>query len=291
MTENTDFKGMTKAQLVEYLETEPKNVFQALSAVMARVGYVQKQDASGLPYSFAGERAFIIAVRPHFVDLGLSIRQVMVEHVETIEYETKKGAQAFNRVFIFTWEIAHAPSGTTCQVTSVGEGTDFGDKSCNKAQTVGLKYALRQALYIETGDDPDETSSDEFRVAQQRKADEMGLGGDVSGGDYVAPSDNGGGRVENQWEKPVLEKAVEFELVQAKPHAVNILNGSSLFQIPFGELRTEVGLGYIIAWKLTKEASPEDDNETRRELVERGWADEGKRETLISQALNLTGGK
>lgn len=273
----SDFSSMTKAQLLEYLEGEPKNIHEAISALMGRVGYVQKEEGGGLGYSIASEPAFIRAVRPHMVDLGITVRQVDVEPIVNEQFETKKGATAFNRVFRFVWEWTHAPSGTSCLVTSIGEGTDYGDKAANKAMTGGLKYNLRQTLVIETGDDPDYTSSDEFERAKDLKAREMGL-----------PSGNG--RMENQWEQEIVDKAVEFELVQAKPHAINILNGSSLSKIPFGQLPLDVGLAYIIAWTKAKEADPDKSTDDRRVLVEKGWADAEARKRVVEQAQSLLGG-
>jgi hypothetical protein len=210
------------------------------------------------------------------VDLGLTIQQISSELVTEEIYQTKSKATAFNRVFAFTWQITHAPSNTHTIVSSIGEGTDYGDKSANKAMTAGLKYALRQSLVIETGDDPDYTSSDEFERAKDQKARETGM------------SENG--RLENQWEQEIVDKAVEFELVQARPHAINILNGSSLFKVPFGQLPIDVGLGYIVAWAKAKEAYPDQDTDSRRAQVEKGWADQDARQRVIEQAQALLGG-
>lgn len=270
---------MTKAELLKHIKEqealEPTNIHEAMNALMGRVGYVQKQEASGLPYSFAGERAFIVAIRPHMVDLGITIHQSGAELVSEEIFQTKKGAMAFNRVYLFEWVFTHTPSGTQIAVTSLGEGTDYGDKCAYKCMTGGLKYALRQSLIIETGDDPDDTSSDEFQRAVEQKKDEGYPSGD--------------GRVENQWEKPIIEKAVELQLVQAAPHAVNILNNSSLFSIPMGTLPTEVGIAYLVAHKKVKEAEPDMSVEERRELVERGWADTEKSKKLITQAKGMLG--
>ena len=151
---------------------EPKNVHEAINMVMGRVGYVQKE-TKGLPYSFASESAFIKAVRPHLVDVGLVVYQSDVELIERNEFTSKKGAAGINILAKFTWTWVHTISETSIQVTSIGEAADYGDKAANKAMTAAMKYNLRQTLVIETGDDPDYTDSKEFEMAKERKAEEM----------------------------------------------------------------------------------------------------------------------
>lgn len=142
----------------------PKNVHEAIVHVMEQVGYVQKQDASGLPYTFASEAAFIKAVRPSMVEVGLFVYQSNVEEIVTETFLTSNAKTAHKRIFKFKYVFVHAPSETTLEVSAVGESDDFGDKASNKCMTVALKYALRQTLLIETGDDPDETSSTVFEA-------------------------------------------------------------------------------------------------------------------------------
>ena len=148
---------------------EPKNVHEAINMVMGRVGYVQKQDAKGLPYTFAGEAAFIKAVRPHLVDVGLVVYQSNVELLGRYEFTSKKGAEGINILAKFTWTWVHAVSGTSINVTTIGEAADYGDKAANKAMTAAMKYNMRQTLVIETGDDPDVTPSTDFERTKEKK--------------------------------------------------------------------------------------------------------------------------
>ncbi|ABO51128.1 hypothetical protein Dred_2618 [Desulforamulus reducens MI-1] len=55
--------------------------------------------------------------------------------------------------------IIDADSGESVTVTSLGTGTDPGDKAVAKAQTMALKYAWLTALNIETGDNPEADSN------------------------------------------------------------------------------------------------------------------------------------
>jgi hypothetical protein len=136
------------------------SVSAAKLAVMAEVSYVEKKKSSkDLPYPFASEEAFIEALRPTMIRHGLEIAPVGVQHVVTDQYTTRNGANMNHVIGIFTFRLTHRDSETFQDVVVYGEGADNGDKSCNKAMTAAMKYALRQAFCIATGDDPDKTSS------------------------------------------------------------------------------------------------------------------------------------
>jgi hypothetical protein len=126
-----------------------KDIYQALNDVMQQVGYVQKQmpkgGYGGVNYTYAGEAALVAAIRPHCVEHGIIVHPHEVAHVEKD---------------VMVYRFAHAPSGTFIDIPVTGEGADVGDKSANKALTGAYKYALRQTLLIETGDDPDDFASE-----------------------------------------------------------------------------------------------------------------------------------
>ena len=137
-----------------------KDIYQALNEVMKDVGYVQKERSTGINYSYAGEVALIKAIRPHFVKHGIVIHPFAVKEVHGDAYKTKGGVNMNRATVVITYRIAHAPSGSFIDVTVTGEGADIGDKTFNKALTGAYKYALRQTLMIETGDDPDKFPSE-----------------------------------------------------------------------------------------------------------------------------------
>lgn len=136
------------------------NIYQALNAVMQEVGYVQRSRTQGLNYSFASESAFIEALRPELVKHGVVVHPLDVRSINTESYTTRNGSEMNMTTVVVTYRFAHAPSGSHIDVTTVGQGADTGDKASNKALTGAFKYALRQALMIETGDDPDKDSSE-----------------------------------------------------------------------------------------------------------------------------------
>lgn len=153
------------------------NIHTAINAVMQGVGYVQKEKAKGLQYSFAGESALIQALRPSMVANEIYMYVSKISDVRREQYETKSGTSMTNTVITGRVTFHHAPSDTKIEVEATGEGSDAGDKSANKAMTGLYKYALRQTFMIETGDDPDKNPSEERKgkteLTEQEKKDKV----------------------------------------------------------------------------------------------------------------------
>ena len=233
---------------------EPKNVHEAINIVMGRVGYVQKKDAKGLPYKFAGEADFIKAVRPHLVDVGLVVFQSGVELLGRYEFTAKSGALGINILAKFTWTWVHAVSETSIKVTTIGEAADYGDKAANKAMTAAMKYNMRQTLIIETGDDPDTTPSTDYEQPAKKKT-----------------TTGSANRKENQWESDIIDTAMDLGLAQARPHAINRLNNSVFMDTPYGKLETVDAVAYLMAWEYSMEKYPGDDTPKRAGKVNSGW--------------------
>lgn len=163
---------MTEQKKNGAIPPEPGNVREAIVAVMQNVGYVQKVKATGLNYTYASEADLIAALRPHMVAVGLSVSAKDMNISLDQEVISKSGSQGRRVVIGYTWVFNHAPSDTSFEVVSCGEGIDFGDKACNKAMTAALKYALRQTFLIETGDDPDKVPNQELEtLPTQRERD------------------------------------------------------------------------------------------------------------------------
>ena len=62
-------------------------------------------------------------------------------------------------------------------MVTFAEGIDAQDKGSGKAMTYGDKYALMKAYKISTGDDPDQTASEEthYKQAQPKKTPRQAL--------------------------------------------------------------------------------------------------------------------
>jgi hypothetical protein len=128
---------------------------KAKQQVMAAVPYLQKTSSRDLKYTFAGEADLIGKLRPAMLNHGISVSPTDVRSLTRIEGRATKSGQAWIHVQgIFEYTFTHE-SGEIEVVCTIGEAQDLGDKACNKAMTIGLKYALRQFFLIETGDDPD----------------------------------------------------------------------------------------------------------------------------------------
>ncbi len=143
-------------------------IHEAINKVMDEVGYVKKSKAANLNYSFAGEAALIAALRPAMVENGIFMSVAKVHQITRENYTTKNGTAMVNTVIHATVRFSHT-SGDSIEVEAVGEGSDSGDKSANKAMTGLYKYALRQTFCIETGDDPDKYASEERKTETERE--------------------------------------------------------------------------------------------------------------------------
>ena len=151
------------------------NVFEAITAVMGDVAYVQKEGqmtAGPQRYSFVRAEDLVGAVRKAMVTHGLCMVPSKVETVLAEVFETSNQKKMNRVVLSVQYTLAHGSSNTQTIVASYGEGADTGDKACNKAMTAAEKYALRQAFLIETGDDdPDKhASADQERAALPAKS-------------------------------------------------------------------------------------------------------------------------
>jgi hypothetical protein len=163
MIEVTPQDAAEKAKAVKAgeLPGPAKSLAEAMHRVMTQVGYVQKKGTmqGAGSYKFAGEAQFIEAIRPELVAQQIVVCPVGMEPLVS-EVFTSSGGKPQNRIVLrVTFRFTHAASGQSLDVVTCGEGVDQGDKATNKAMTGAMKYALRQAFVIETGNDPDDTPS------------------------------------------------------------------------------------------------------------------------------------
>ena len=247
---------------------EPKNVYEAVNYVMQQVSYVQKERGRDLPYTFASEAAFINTVRPHMVKVGLFVYPSSMRDIPAESFTSKKGSVINITKLAMTYCFHHAPSGTAFCVNVIGKGMDSGDKDSNKAMTAAFKYALRQTLMIETGDDPDKTPNGEFERTEAEQ------------GQSIA-------RIENQWEQEIIDKLLDLQLVQTKPHAVNILNRSPFMSVPYRQLNVVDAVAYVIGWSGLDDKKSSDEKQA---VMNKAWAD-GDNDSLLAKAIEMLGGE
>ena len=205
------------------------------------------------------------------VEVGLFVYPSSMIDLPAEPFTSKKGSVINITKLAMTYCFHHAPSETAFCVNVIGKGMDSGDKDANKAMTAAFKYALRQTLMIETGDDPDKTPSGDFERGKPEP------------GEAIA-------RIENQWEKEIIDKLVDLQLVQARPHAVNILNRSPFMHVPYNQLEVVEAVAYIIGWQQLKENMPDVSTDERNARMNKAWA-EGVNSDLLDKAVEMLGGE
>lgn len=188
-----------------------KNVHEAILNVMQRVGYVQKDGEikSGRRYTFASEFAFLEALRPAMIVEGLTLTPCASAgsrlNYTIQEYRSKSDTTMFLATVPMLYRLYHAPSDTYEDMLVWGMGSDTGDKAVYKAMTGALKYALRQAFLIPTGDDPDHTPSGSATGDEPRLEPTWENIEKLTGGVYKLPAENMTPAEVEQWKNIVLE--------------------------------------------------------------------------------------
>jgi hypothetical protein len=136
----------------------PVKILAALNAVMARVGYVQKQGKNAFHnYKYAGEGHLLEVLRPAMVEAGL----LLIPSHRAVTAPDEYG----NTTVTVDYTLAHKDGDVWPEkISVVGCGNDknskggVGDKGVYKAATGANKYLLFKLFQIETGDDPEQES-------------------------------------------------------------------------------------------------------------------------------------
>lgn len=135
----------------------PAAILGSLANVMRSIGAIGKDRTNQQQgFKFRGIEQFMNAAHPLFAREGI----LVVPQVLGIEREERTNARGTTLIWTvakITFEFISSVDGSTLKTTVVGEAMDSGDKGCNKAMSVGLKYALMQMLMIPTEEtvDPD----------------------------------------------------------------------------------------------------------------------------------------
>lgn len=148
---------------------DQRNIFQRMSAITSEISTVAKNlsvDAGKSSYKAVGEADVLAAVKPIEAKHGVYSYPVSRtitdsgEMVSTTKYGERK--QLFMRVeTVYRFVNIDKPD-EYIDITTYGDGVDTQDKAPGKAMTYGDKYALLKAYKIQTGDDPDQTASEDL---------------------------------------------------------------------------------------------------------------------------------
>jgi len=148
---------------------EKTNIYQRMAAITAELQTVAKnlmvETGKGKGYKAVSERDIIDAVKPLEAKYGVYSFPAHREttDAEMLETETQYGKKTtfysrIKTVYRFV-NIDDPQDYIDTEVFSVG--IDSQDKGDGKAMTYGDKYALMKAYKISTGDDPDQTASED----------------------------------------------------------------------------------------------------------------------------------
>lgn len=153
-----------------------RNLFQRLAAITAELQTVGKNltvKTGKEGYKAVSERDIIDAVKPLEAKHGVYSYPMKRDTVaaEILETETQYGKKTsfYSRIkTVYRFVNVDDPADfIDMEVFSVG--IDPQDKGDGKAMTYGDKYALMKAYKISTGDDPDQTASEETSYKKKPK--------------------------------------------------------------------------------------------------------------------------
>ena len=164
-------------------ETEGLNIYQRMLAITADMQTVAKNllvPAGGGKYRAVSETDVLNAVKPLEIRHGVysypvERRTISVDVLDTEErrkdYDTKQYETIKKTQFVYRIETRYrfvnvdSPD-EYIDVVSYGDGIDSADKAPGKAMTYSDKYALLKAYKIQTGDDPDQDASPDYKNAK-----------------------------------------------------------------------------------------------------------------------------
>lgn len=164
-------------------ETEGLNIYQRMLAITADMQTVAKKllvPAGGGKYRAVSETDVLNAVKPLEIRHGVysypvERRTISVDVLETEErrkdYDTKQYETIKKTQFVYRIETRYRFVNVDfpneyIDVVSYGDGIDSADKAPGKAMTYSDKYALLKAYKIQTGDDPDQDASPDYKNAK-----------------------------------------------------------------------------------------------------------------------------
>ena len=155
------------------------NIYQRMSAITAELQTVAKnlnvETGKGKGYKAVSERDVIDAVKPLEAKYGVysypASRRVLESAALESESEwngkiTKK-TTFFERIETVYRFVNTDDPADFIETTTFAEGIDSQDKGSGKAMTYADKYALMKAYKISTGDDPDQTASEDVNYTRK----------------------------------------------------------------------------------------------------------------------------
>jgi hypothetical protein len=157
------------------------NIYEKMAAITAELRTVAKnleiEQGKGKSYKAVSERDILDAVKPIEAKYGVysypASRNVLESNLLETETEyqgkvTRKTTFMTRIETVYRFVNIEKPE-EYIETTTFAEGIDPQDKGSGKAMTYADKYALMKAYKISTGDDPDQTASEETTYTKKSK--------------------------------------------------------------------------------------------------------------------------
>jgi len=164
-------------------------------------------------YKAVGEADVLNMVKPLFKKEKLIILPVdgeITEHVDrTIAY-AKEGTRSITQLKVY-YDIIDAETGESTRIVGFGNGADSQDKGSGKAFTYSFKTALQKSLMMFSGEDADNTHSDEITESTQGEKPRK-----VTPADIIAIGKQKGYEDEHLYKKIGVKKHDDIKYLKAE---------------------------------------------------------------------------
>ena len=134
----------------------PGQIYQLIGKAIGMIGAIGKDNVNQQQkFRYRGIDQVYNALNPVMAELGIFFCPEVLD-MRREDRVTKNGTALTYTILTIRF-TAFAPDGSNVSLTVMGEGMDSGDKGCNKAMSVAMKYAMFQLFCIPTEEmkDPD----------------------------------------------------------------------------------------------------------------------------------------
>lgn len=137
-------------------QDDGKMIYRLIGEAIGKIGAIGKNKKNQQQgFMYRGIDQVYNALNPVMSELGI----FFVPEVLNMQRDerTNKNGTVLTYTILTMKYTAYAPDGSSVSMTVMGEGMDSGDKGCNKAMSVAMKYAMFQLFCIPTEEmkDPD----------------------------------------------------------------------------------------------------------------------------------------
>ena len=131
-------------------------IYELIGKAIGMIGAIGKDNVNQQQkFRYRGIDQVYNALNPVMAELGIFFCPEVLD-MRREDRVTKNGTALTYTILTMKF-TAYAPDGSSVSLTVMGEGMDSGDKGCNKAMSVAMKYAMFQLFCIPTEEmkDPD----------------------------------------------------------------------------------------------------------------------------------------